>query len=82
LAPLKDIQNYTEYLSLGTEIVSAMLVPLIGGYLVDYYWGTEPWGFIAGALLGFLGVFNTIYKIAKRANRESKHKHKTNTDRH
>lgn len=82
MADFKDIQNYTEYISLGTEIVSAMLVPIIAGYLVDYYWETSPWGFIIGALLGFLGVFNTIYKIAKRANRESKFKRKDKTDTH
>lgn len=82
MANFKEIQNYTEYITLGTEIVSAMLVPIIGGYLVDYYWSTGPWGFITGAILGFLGVFNSIYKIARRANRESKFKRKNHTDNH
>lgn len=67
-------KKYGPYLSLGAEITAAMLVPLTGGYLVDYYFGTEPWGFLAGMVVGFLIVFNTIYRIAMRADSSRKKK--------
>ncbi len=67
--------NYKQYLSLGAEITSSMLVPLAGGYLVDYYFGTQPWGFLVAMVIGFLAVFSVIYKIALRANKNS-HKKK------
>ena len=73
---LHELKNYSEYLSLGAEITSSMLVPLLGGYAVDYYFGTEPWGTIIGALVGFLAVFTTIFKIAQRANRKSSKKNR------
>jgi len=63
--------NYSEYLSLGAEITSAMLVPIVVGYLVDRNYQTEPWGFLTGMLVGFLGVFNIIYRIAKKSSRKN-----------
>ena len=74
MLPHKPGQNYTRYLSLGAEITAAMLVPLAGGYLVDYYFGTEPWGFLGGMVAGFLSVFSAIYRIAIEANKDSKKK--------
>lgn len=66
-----NYNQYSRYLSLGAEITASMLVPIFAGYLVDSYWKTEPWGFLIGILIGLLGVFNTIYKIAKDASRKT-----------
>jgi F0F1-type ATP synthase assembly protein I len=69
--PHKPGNNYSRYLSLGAEITAAMLVPLAGGYLIDYYFGTEPWGFLGGMVVGFLSVFSAIYRIAVEANSDN-----------
>lgn len=61
---LKNFNKYGEYLSLGVEIAAAMVVPLLIGTYVDRHYKTGPWGSLAGAFLGLLGVLNIVYKVA------------------
>lgn len=78
--PHKSEKNYTRYLSLGAEITAAMLVPLAGGYVIDYYFGTEPWGFLGGMVVGFLSVFSAIYRIALEADKQHEKKSNKNEE--
>lgn len=69
MSPHSDYSKYYEYASLGAEITASMLGPiLIGYFVIDYYFGTEPWGLVGGAVFGFISVFYSIYKIALKAN--------------
>lgn len=70
MAGLRNYREYSEYLSLGAEITAGMLVPIGAGYLVDYYWQTEPWGVLIGMLVGFFQVFNIIFKLARRSTKK------------
>jgi len=70
MAALGNYREYSEYLSLGAEITAGMLVPIGAGYLVDYYWQTEPWGVLIGMLVGFFQVFNIIIKLVRRSTKK------------
>jgi F0F1-type ATP synthase assembly protein I len=64
-----NLRKYNEYIGLGAEIAAAMIVPLLIGTYIDKRFNTSPWGSLIGVLLGFLGVFNAIYKVVIRANK-------------
>ena len=49
---------------LGTELVAATLIGTLMGYAADYYFGTKPWGILAGLFLGGAAGFLTVYRTA------------------
>ena len=54
---------------LGTEMVSAVLVGTIIGFILDSWFGTKPWliiiFFFLGAAAGMLNVIRTAHKMQK-----------------
>lgn len=50
----------------GTEIVAGVLL----GWLVDRYFGTQPWGVVIGSLLGIAVAFLDLTRKAIRLNRD------------
>ena len=58
-------------MSLGSEIAAAMIVPLLIGVYLDKHYNTSPWGVIGGTIIGFLGVFNAVYRVVIRANNKN-----------
>jgi hypothetical protein len=49
-----DPQEIGYYFTLA-QIGLEMVVPILGGLVVEYYLGGRPWGVIAGAALGLFG---------------------------
>ncbi len=49
---------------LGTELVAATVIGTLMGYAADYYFGTKPWGIVAGLFLGGAAGFLTVYRTA------------------
>lgn len=73
----ENLRKYSEFIGLGSEIAAAMIVPLLIGVYLDKHYNTEPWGVAVGIIIGFLGVFNAIYRVVIKANRnKSDDKHK------
>ena len=58
---------------ISTEIVSALVVGVGIGLIVDNYFGTKPFGliifFILGAFAGFLNVYRVMRRIEKQHNK-------------
>ena len=52
------------YLGLGVQIGGAMAFFVGLGVLVDRWLGTSPWGVVAGAALGMVGVVFLVLRIA------------------
>ena len=54
---------------LGTELVSAVLVGTIIGFILDSWFGTKPWliiiFFFLGAVAGILNVIRTANRMQK-----------------
>jgi len=49
---------------LGVELLVATLLGAGMGYAVDHYFGTKPWGILAGLFLGGAAGFLTVYRTA------------------
>jgi ATP synthase protein I len=51
-------------LRLGSEFISGIILGLIIGYVIDFYFQTNPWGMVVfivlGTAAGFLNVFRFI----------------------
>ncbi|SMO32052.1 AtpZ/AtpI family protein [Gracilimonas mengyeensis] len=62
--------KYGRYVSLGVEIAVSMALPVVGGYLLDDYFGTSPWLVLTGIVLGMLNFGLMIARIAKKLNEE------------
>lgn len=50
---------------LGTEMTVATLVGAGMGYGVDHYFGTKPWGIVAGVVFGGAAGMLTVYRAAQ-----------------
>ena len=51
---------------LGTELVSAVLVGTIIGFILDSWFGTKPWLIIIFCFLGSIAGIMNVIKAAKR----------------
>jgi len=61
--PFNNLGESRKYITLGAEIMSALVGPIILGSLIDYYFGYTPWGLVLGVVLGFLMVMMVLVKI-------------------
>jgi len=50
---------------LGTEMTVATLLGTGMGYGVDYFFGTKPWGIVAGVVFGGAAGMLNIYRAAQ-----------------
>lgn len=57
------------YLGLGVQIGGAMLLFVGLGVVVDRTLGTTPWGVVAGAVLGMIGIVALVIRIAKEGDK-------------
>jgi F0F1-type ATP synthase assembly protein I len=75
-----NLRENSEYIVLGAQIVASMIGPiLLGFFVIDPYFGTEPWGFVGGAVFGFVSVFYNLYKITVMASRKAEDQKKKNS---
>ena len=58
--------------SMGLSMVIATVMGLGAGYLVDKYFGTHPWGFFIGLLMGIVAGFRNLFVLYKRAEATQK----------
>ena len=60
------------YLTIGLQIALSMLLFVGGGWALDNWAGTSPWGVLVGTVLGFLGVMVLVVRLARTADGKSK----------
>jgi len=70
LTDRKKPADYVEYISLGGEIAGSMLLPILIGYWLDNYFGTDPWLLLIGVFVGVVNVFILIFQLSNRLNRK------------
>ena len=68
--PQTDQQSaYAMAFGLGAELLGALAVCGVPGYLLDKKLGTEPWLTLVGVLMGIaLGLFQLVRATSKRQN--------------
>ena len=57
--------------NLVTTIGLMIVIPPLGGWWLDGYWGTAPWLLVVGVVLGFLGFLSGMRDLLRLANREA-----------
>lgn len=58
-------EEYAKYLGLGAEIAALLVIPIIGGFLVDKFLETNPFGILIGSVIGLVGFFALVLRLAK-----------------
>jgi F0F1-type ATP synthase assembly protein I len=61
------MNNQATAWTLSYQILSAMLIPIAAGYILDKNFDTLPWGIVAGSLIGMLSVFALLFKMIKNS---------------
>ena len=75
---MTELQRPSQNLiGLGWQIASTLIAFTLGGYALDAWLGTGPWLLLTGALLGMIGVFAQIFRLASDLNREDKARKKS-----
>ena len=66
--------NKSSYLGsafkLGTELVAAVAVGTIIGFILDNWFGTKPWFIIIFFLLGVIAGILNVFRVAKKMQEE------------
>lgn len=57
---------------LGIEMGISIAGGFLLGYWVDGRWNTEPWGIIAGFIIGVGGAGRSVWKALKRLEKQDK----------
>ena len=58
------------YFQLGIDIIAAIVVSMIIGYLLDSFFQTKPWIMIAMIPIGAVSGFRTVYNKTKNFFKE------------
>ena len=61
------------YLGIGLEFAASLLIFIFLGHYLDRLWGTEPWLFILGSLLGFVVGFYTLIRTLSKLSSRKRH---------
>ncbi|MDR1394749.1 MAG: AtpZ/AtpI family protein [Deltaproteobacteria bacterium] len=56
--------------SIGLSLVIALALGGLGGWYLDKYLGSAPWGFIGGLIAGAAAGFRNLYILAKRLDKQ------------
>lgn len=65
-------KTYVKTSAVGLEFGLAIIVGAGGGYLIDKYFQTSPYGLIIGALIGSLAAAKTLWRFSKKYLAENK----------
>lgn len=61
----------TMALQMSWQLALVVIVPLVGGYMLDGHYHTAPWLLIAGVLVAVVGVFGVLQRVLSEANRRA-----------
>jgi len=59
----------TMALQMSWQLALVVVVPIVGGYMLDGHYHTAPWTLIAGVLVAAAGVFGVLQRVMSEANR-------------
>ena len=60
------------YIGLGVQIAASMALFAGGGYAVDRFLDTSPWGVLVGAMLGMAGIVALLVRVSREADAEAR----------
>jgi len=73
----ESLNKLGKYFNTGVELVSGVFVGIGCGLLIDWAFGTSPWGliilFILGSAAGMLNVYRTLITKEKEDRKKDSH---------
>ncbi len=64
--------GWVRYSGIGLELAGATAGLALAGYWVDGHFGTRPWGFVIGVVIGIVGGLYNLVRESLEAIREAK----------
>ena len=68
--------DWVRHSGVGVELAGAVAGFALVGYWVDRHYGSQPWGIVAGLILGIVGGLYNFVKAALRATRDAQQEDK------
>lgn len=59
-------------LSMSWQLAVVVLVPILGGHIMDTYFKTEPWITLGGLAVAAIGVFGVLARVVADADARAK----------
>jgi len=75
-----EMRDTGSALTIGYMLVVSILIGYGLGSLVDRYFNTEPWGMLAGLVLGIAAGFYNLFEVAIRMSRQDEEKRRAKRD--
>lgn len=70
-----DIANegmaVSQALGLAWQLALVVIVPIVGGYILDQHYHREPWLTLAGLFVAVVGVFGILSRLASSEARQA-----------
>ena len=66
----RSARALSDYLGLGLQIAASFVFFVFIGYWADSKFGTSPWLFLFGVLVGMVGIALLLMKVVRAANRK------------
>jgi F0F1-type ATP synthase assembly protein I len=54
------------------QLALVVIVPIVGGYILDKHYHTSPWLTLIGFLVAAVGVFGVLRRVVSQADQRSK----------
>jgi F0F1-type ATP synthase assembly protein I len=64
--------GWVRYSGVGLELAGATAGLAFVGYWIDRRFGTQPWGFLGGVVIGLVGGLYNLVRQSLEASREAK----------
>jgi F0F1-type ATP synthase assembly protein I len=67
--------SVARFFGLGVQFAAAILIAVFAGQWIDRHYGSDPWGVLVGAFVGFGAGFFSIYRIVMASQNADRTKH-------
>lgn len=66
-------RTYIRTSAVGLEVTLSIVVGVVGGYFVDKYAHTTPYGLLVGFVIGSIAAGRRLYAFSRQYLKENKH---------
>ena len=69
-AKIQERRRAWQYSAIGLQFGVSIAIGALGGNWLDGKFGTTPWLFLTGVIVGSASAFLELYRLAKKASRK------------
>lgn len=56
------------------QLALVVIIPIVGGFILDKHYHTTPWIMLAGFVVAAIGVFGVLNHVVSQANQRSQYR--------